>query len=93
MCEMELQLRLALPNNNHNPDKRFDLNDVWFEPKEGVGLKTWKDDKHKRSFADAFEEIGDESAVMPLLLWSGQPNEEDDDQKGRKKRNSSTINK
>ncbi|KAK0572736.1 hypothetical protein LWI29_036363 [Acer saccharum] len=51
--------------------------------------------KNKRSFEEAFGKIiRDELQKMPsLLLWSGQPNEEDDDREGKNKRISSTINK
>ncbi|KAI9192298.1 hypothetical protein LWI28_020795 [Acer negundo] len=51
--------------------------------------------KNKRSFEEAFGKIiRDELQKMPsLLLWSGQPNEEEDDREGKKKRIYSTINK
>ncbi|KAJ0029888.1 hypothetical protein Pint_12405 [Pistacia integerrima] len=75
---MELQLGLALPT--YNPTKGFDLNNF------GKSNIT----KNKRNFDEAFGNIRDDhqSGMMPLLLWSGQPNEEDD----QKKRTSSPIN-
>ncbi|KAJ9163075.1 hypothetical protein P3X46_022788 [Hevea brasiliensis] len=37
----------------------------------------------KRSFYDAFEEIYDMPRTLPLLLWSKQPNEEEDDERNK----------
>lgn len=81
---MELRLGLALPNHN-NPSAS-----------NGVGFKSRKDAAIKRSFEEAIGnyKIRDELQMTPLLLWSGQPDEGDDDQKGHKKRNScNNINK
>ncbi|KAL2346707.1 hypothetical protein Fmac_000707 [Flemingia macrophylla] len=74
---MELQLGLALPT--HNPVEEFNLN------KQKVSLELWRPscgyerEKHvkhnKRSFAESFEQF---LKPLPLLVWSGQPNEEDD---------------
>ncbi|TKY74738.1 Auxin-responsive protein IAA29 [Spatholobus suberectus] len=75
---MELQLDLALPT--HNPVEEFKLN----KSKQIVSLELWgpscgseseKHVKHKRSFEESFEHF---LKPLPLLVWSGQPNEEDD---------------
>lgn len=102
---MELQLALALPV--HNPVRGFDLNDLERAPKEVLleGSEPWscrstgcleseKCVKNKRSSEEAFGkiDIGDMTQTLPVMLWSGQPNE-DDDRKGRKCRNSYIINK
>ncbi|GAV85705.1 AUX_IAA domain-containing protein [Cephalotus follicularis] len=92
---MELQLGLALPI--HNSTKGFDLNNVWLEPKEMVGVEPWNYKKNyvkknKRDFEEAFGNSKHVSQTLPLLLWSGQPND-DDDHKGQNTRTSYTINK
>nr|AXS76500.1 IAA5 [Betula platyphylla] len=94
---MELQLGLALPAHVHNPVKGFDLNDIGSrEPAWSYGsccLGTEKCFKNKRSSEEAFGKNGDVAQAFPLLLWNGQPNE-DDDRKGQKHRiTSCTINK
>ncbi|CAJ1973707.1 unnamed protein product [Sphenostylis stenocarpa] len=75
---MELQLGLALPT--HNSDEEFKLT----KSKQIVSLELWrpscgsergKQVKHKRSFEESFESF---LKPLPLLVWSGQPNEEDD---------------
>ncbi|KAK9279377.1 hypothetical protein L1049_013056 [Liquidambar formosana] len=98
---MELHLGLALPTD-HTPLKGFDLNNHGFDPKEAVGLEPWshgcclesKDDyvKNKRSFDAAFEKIGDTKQTLPLFVWNGQPDEEDDPT-GQNKETSYNINK
>ncbi|CAK7353720.1 unnamed protein product [Dovyalis caffra] len=94
---MELQLGLSLPTYNFIDN--FDLNNDGFEPKDQMlGLKPWiscEDGNYldnKRSFEGAFgKKIKDASQELPLLLWSGQPND-GDDQDGEKKI-SCSINK
>ena len=96
---MELQLGLALPTPNMI--KGFDLNNLGFDQWKELGdLESWnhaggcfgeKDCvKNKRGFEQAFGNFTEECKAMPLLLWSGQPNEEED-HKDQKKRTSSTI--
>ncbi|KAF9662126.1 hypothetical protein SADUNF_Sadunf18G0020800 [Salix dunnii] len=85
---MELQLGLPLPT--YNFIENFDLNNDGFEPKDDmVGLKPWSCGDgcldNKRSFEVAFgKNIKGGSQELPLLLWSGQPND-GDDWKGEKK--------
>ncbi|KAJ6758582.1 AUXIN-RESPONSIVE PROTEIN IAA29 [Salix koriyanagi] len=85
---MELQLGLPLPT--HNFIEKFDLNNDGFDPKDDmVGLKPWNCEDgylgNKRSFEVAFgKNIKGGSQELPLLSWSGQPNDEDD-WKGEKK--------
>lgn len=88
-CVMELQLGLALslPVHHNAPVKGFDVTS-----RHGVmrSLDIWSygcsmERKKKRSFDTAFED-DDESKTLPLLLWHGQPGEEDDDGKRQKKR-------
>ena len=93
---MELQLGLALPVHSTTSPKMvkgLDLNDqIRFEPNELISYG-WESKSHgtaksKRSFEEAFGiKIGDEANnnnnYMPnLLVWDGQPNEEDDRKKG-----------
>ena len=96
---MELQLGLALPTPNII--KGFDLNNLGFDQlKEMGGMEAWNHPggcfgdkdciKNKRGFEQAFGKLKEECKTMPLLLWSGQPNEEED-HKDQKKRTSSTI--
>ncbi|XVE71193.1 hypothetical protein DITRI_Ditri10aG0131100 [Diplodiscus trichospermus] len=97
---MELQLGLAL--QTPNMIKGFDLNNLGFDQqKEMGGLEAWnhaaagcfKDKdcvKNKRDFEQAFGNLTEECKALPLLLWSGQPNEEED-HKDQKKRTSSSI--
>ena len=92
---MELQLGLPLPT--YNFIENFDLNNDGFDPKDDmVGLKPWNCEDgylgNKRSFEVAFgKNIKGGSQELPLLSWSGQPNDEDD-WKGEKKI-SCSINK
>ncbi|XP_016442204.1 auxin-induced protein IAA6 [Nicotiana tabacum] len=97
---MELELGLAPPYNNFPTNiKGFDQNDIArFEPKE-MNMMRRRDSfgdnfskmKQKRSFAEAFENgsEGVERKTLSLLIWNGQPNEEeednDDGRHGRKK--------
>ncbi|PPD79225.1 hypothetical protein GOBAR_DD23841 [Gossypium barbadense] len=96
---MELQLGLALPTPNMV--KGFDLNNHGLDQlKEMGGLEAWnkaagcfadKDCvKSKRSFEQAFGNFTEECRTKPLLLWSGQPNEEED-HKDQKKATFSTT--
>uniref|UniRef100_A0A5B6YND2 Auxin-responsive protein n=1 Tax=Davidia involucrata TaxID=16924 RepID=A0A5B6YND2_DAVIN len=99
---MELQLGLALPTQN--PIKGFDLNNHAFKSKETVSSEPWINScglesnnyvKNKRcSFTEAFgEDVDDHSAkTLPLLLWNGQPNDENDGNE-QKNRASHTSNK
>lgn len=102
---MELQLGLALPVHtctSPNMVKGLDLNDQRFEPNEVVGSFPvspygWESKGHgaksKRTFEEAFGiKIGDQANYAPnLLVWDGQPNEEDD-RKEHKKRDTLYIN-
>jgi hypothetical protein len=103
---MELQLGLALPVHHNNPVKGFDLNrELINGSKEalllssepwsyGGCLGTQKCFKNKRTSEEAFGMIGDVPPPFPLMLWNGQPNEDDDDRKGQKQhRTSCTIHK
>ncbi|GKU87286.1 hypothetical protein SLEP1_g1710 [Rubroshorea leprosula] len=65
---MELQLTLALPT--YDPKGTFYLNKHEFKPKGMARLK--------RGFEEAFGKNREECRTKNLLLWSGQPNEEDD---------------
>ncbi|KAJ9184033.1 hypothetical protein P3X46_007817 [Hevea brasiliensis] len=69
-----------------------------FDPKEMLGLKPWNHDDclldKKRSFEDASGKLKkDLSQTLPLLLWSGQPNDEDDDNREKKRLNSCPLTK
>lgn len=89
---MELQLGLSLATNTSI--ESFNLKNNGFEPKEKVGLEPWSHDvclDNKRRFEEAFGKMKDASQAFPLLLWSGQPNDEDD-RKEDKKRISCSIN-
>jgi len=76
---MEVDLVLALPTQNSVEE--FKLN----KSKQIVSLQLWRAScgsesekrvKHnKRSFEESF---GHFLKPLPLLVWSGQPNEEDD---------------
>jgi auxin-responsive protein IAA len=101
LYEMELQLGLALSVHN-NPVKGFDLNDMHEQlgSKELLSSEPWsyggclgtqKCFKNKRSSEEAFGKIGHVPQPFPLMLWSGQPND-DDDRKGQKHRTSCTLN-
>ncbi|PRQ26733.1 putative transcription factor interactor and regulator AUX-IAA family [Rosa chinensis] len=91
--ELQLGLALSLPVHQNAPVKGFDVTS------HGVmGLDLWSygcclESKKKRSHDTAFEKIGndDESKMLPLLLWHGQPDEEDDDGKRQKKRDSCSL--
>ncbi|XP_022728837.1 probable LRR receptor-like serine/threonine-protein kinase At1g56130 [Durio zibethinus] len=93
---MELQLGLALPTPNKT--KGFDLNNRGFDLLKE--MRGWNYNggrfgdkdcvKNKRSFEQAFANFTEECKATSLLLWSGQPNEEED-HKDQKKRTSSTI--
>ncbi|CAK9170391.1 unnamed protein product [Ilex paraguariensis] len=87
--KMELELGLAPPTQIG-----FDLNNV-FQPKDmfrdRCALEIKDKAKNKPSFAEAFEHDGGAATdTLPLLLWNGQPNEEDDHQKRQKRRRSNT---
>ncbi|KAI4337312.1 hypothetical protein L6164_015745 [Bauhinia variegata] len=93
---MELRLSLALPT--HNPT---DQTNHVLESKQTVGSKIWaqswrleskKHVENKRRFQDAFGRCFKPVSSDSLLVWSGQPNEEDE-RSGKKKRNIDTTNK
>ncbi|XP_061341055.1 auxin-responsive protein IAA29 [Gastrolobium bilobum] len=69
---MELQLGLPLPT--HNPIEGFDHNNPALV-KQSCCSESKKHGKNKRSYEESF---GHFSKPLPLLVWSGQPNEEDD---------------
>ncbi|KAF2287234.1 hypothetical protein GH714_039405 [Hevea brasiliensis] len=63
-----------------------------------LGLKPWNHDDclldKKRSFEDASGKLKkDLSQTLPLLLWIGQPNDEDDDNREKKRLNSCPLTK
>ncbi|KAK8550536.1 hypothetical protein V6N12_039238 [Hibiscus sabdariffa] len=96
MPNMEFQLGLALPTPSII--KGFDLNNLGLDhPKDMGGLEARNkparcfSDKSKRSFEQAFGNFEAECKTKTLLLlWSGQPNEEED-HNDQKKRTFSTI--
>ncbi|XP_054799336.1 auxin-responsive protein IAA31 [Prosopis cineraria] len=75
---MELQLGLALPAQN--PSEEFNLSNYGLP---SFCVESHKHVKNKRSFE---ESLGLSSKNLPLLVWNGQPNEEDD-RGGKKNRN------
>ena len=94
---MELQLGLAL--SAYTPSVKVVVEKQklpWrFESESCYSKK-----KNKRGFGEALEKIedNDDDEVsarqgLPLLLWHGQPNGEDDDHNGLGKRASCPINK
>lgn len=89
---MELQLGLAL--STQNPVEGFDLTNHGLESSDQLWrpsccLESNKHVKNKRSFEESF---GHSLKPLPLLIWSGQPNEEDD-RSGKKNRETYTTNK
>ncbi|GMI92481.1 indole-3-acetic acid inducible 29 [Hibiscus trionum] len=82
---MEFQLGLALPTPNIIMG--FDLNNHGLDHLKDIGGFSGKS---KRSFEQAFGKFKQECKTKTLLLWSGQPNEEED-QKDQKKTTFSTI--
>ncbi|KAE8731688.1 hypothetical protein F3Y22_tig00002793pilonHSYRG00300 [Hibiscus syriacus] len=85
MPNMELQLGLALPTPNMI--KGFDLNNHRLDHLKQRGCFS---NKSKRSFEQAFGNFKQDGKTKTLLLWSGQPNEEED-HKDQKKTTFSTI--
>lgn len=97
---MELQLGLALPT--HNPIEGFDPNSPGLIKSKQIqieSLESWtpsccyENKKHvnnKRSFEESFGNLI--KKPLPLLVWSGQPNEEDDSS-GNMHRHFHTSNK
>ncbi|XP_039052739.1 auxin-responsive protein IAA29-like isoform X3 [Hibiscus syriacus] len=85
MPDMELQLGLALPTPNIM--KGFDLNNHGLHHLKQTGCFS---DKSKRSFDQAFGNFKQDRKTKTLLLWSGQPNEEED-HKDQKKTTFSAI--
>ncbi|KAI3468016.1 hypothetical protein Pfo_024679 [Paulownia fortunei] len=81
---MELELGLALPNHTPMMIKGLDLNCSNNGLEMENNLKARKDQKW--GFLDDQHGIEVENKALSLLLWSGQPDEEDDDrpQKWRK---------
>lgn len=98
---MELELGLALPV--YNPIKGLDLNmshsKLELLPKKilrrvdgCLESRSSSCVKNKRSFEEAFGEIEEAaSKTLPLLLWNGHPNEEDDRKGHDKEIDSETI--
>ncbi|XP_022134565.1 auxin-responsive protein IAA28 isoform X2 [Momordica charantia] len=91
---MELQLELALSISD--PTRGFDLNRNGCDGKDmfGSDLRSRcaeSSSQHKRGFEDAFCKSKDSSKELSLLLWSGQPNKEDDDRKDTNQRSSCAI--
>ncbi|KAK6927560.1 AUX/IAA domain [Dillenia turbinata] len=98
---MELQLGLALGPPIHNPNKCLDLKICGFEPNEQVSSTPWtmscvgaKNEfhvKNKRSSIEAFGSVVEEEegqkpkTTLPLVSWSDQPHEEEEDNCGRGK--------
>ncbi|KAJ8751901.1 hypothetical protein K2173_026115 [Erythroxylum novogranatense] len=85
---MELQLCLSLSTYDLSKG-RSHLNKNGLESKDIVSFQQRRDEgclNKKRNFREAFDRIKDESQAkaFPLLVWSGQPNEEDDDVEEKK---------
>ncbi|XP_057434461.1 auxin-responsive protein IAA28 [Lotus japonicus] len=85
---MELQLALALPTQNSfegfNPNKPGLMKSKQIVSSELCRTSCCSESKkhvrNKRSFQESF---GHCVKPLPLLVWSGQPNEEDDNRKKR----------
>ncbi|KAI4316335.1 hypothetical protein L6164_024323 [Bauhinia variegata] len=95
---MELHLSLALPTCN--PVEGCDQKNHVLALKQKAGSELWapscrleskKHFKNKRSFQDSFGQSLTVSSDS-LLVWSGQPNEEDE-RNGKKNRNTDIANK
>ncbi|KAK0571211.1 hypothetical protein LWI29_012533 [Acer saccharum] len=103
---MELQLGLALPNHAISV-KGFDLNTYLYEPKDIIASNnpswntlgfvflptTTNNDEKKRSFDEAFHQVRSVPQTLPLLHWTNQPNDEDDDPKDLDSNSSFSTNK
>ncbi|KAJ7958783.1 Auxin-responsive protein [Quillaja saponaria] len=85
-----MELNLGLTLSSHSPIKGFDLNKHGWNCDGCLESKNYV--KNKRNFEEAFGKNGGTIQSLPLLVWSGQPNEEDD-QSGQKNRTSFTTNK
>ncbi|WVZ20394.1 hypothetical protein V8G54_007716 [Vigna mungo] len=89
---MELQLGLALPTHNSTEEfklsksKQIVSSELW---RPSCGSESGKHVKNKRNFEESFERF---LKPFPLLVWSGQPNEEDD-RSQKVRRNIHTPNK
>ncbi|XP_028779311.1 auxin-responsive protein IAA31 [Neltuma alba] len=85
---MELQLGLALPTQN----PIFNPTNYGLECSElrrpGFCIESRGHVKNKRSFEESF---GHSSKTLPLLVWNGQPNEEDN-RGGKRNRNTHPEN-
>ncbi|KAI9106753.1 hypothetical protein K1719_022281 [Acacia pycnantha] len=87
---MELQLGLALPTQN--PIQGLNLTNHGLECSElrrpSFYIESHRHVKNKRSFKESFEHS---SKSLPLLVWNGQPNDEDD-RGGKRNRNTHPEN-
>lgn len=84
---MELQLCLALPTQNppiqvFNLITKHGLDECSKLRRPCLCTESHGHVKNKRSFEESF---GCSSKTLPLLVWNGQPNEEDDDHGGGKR--------
>ncbi|XP_015937411.2 LOW QUALITY PROTEIN: auxin-responsive protein IAA29-like [Arachis duranensis] len=81
---MELQLGLDLPtihDDHHNHHDSIECCELW---SRGIGFSSSESNKKhvrkKRSFEDyAFGQCSLNKTTLPLLVWSGHPNEEEED--------------
>ncbi|QCD81686.1 auxin-responsive protein IAA28 [Vigna unguiculata] len=83
---MELQLGLALSTAEEFKSKQIVSSELW---RPSCGSESGKHVKHKRNFEESFQRF---LKPFPLLVWSGQPNEEDD-RSQKLRRNIHTPNK
>ncbi|KAL4294862.1 hypothetical protein AHAS_Ahas18G0270500 [Arachis hypogaea] len=81
---MELQLGLDLPtthHDHHNHHDSIECCELW---SRGIGFSSSESNKKhvrkKRSFEDyAFGQCSLNKTTLPLLVWSGHPNEEEEE--------------
>lgn len=73
---MELDLGLALPNSHYVPIKSSYLNMDRFDDNFSE-LKKKNDINFSMDFDHDSNKV--ERRTLPLLIWNGQPNEDDDD--------------
>jgi len=85
-AHMELQLGLALSTAEEFKSKQIVSSELW---RPSCGSESGKHVKHKRNFEESFQRF---LKPFPLLVWSGQPNEEDD-RSQKLRRNIHTPNK
>ncbi|MED6112239.1 hypothetical protein PIB30_059862 [Stylosanthes scabra] len=76
---MELQLGLGLPII-HDDDHPMEGCELWRRCRFSSSDESKKHVRKKRSYEDySIGECSSEKTTLPLLVWSGQPNEEEED--------------